>query len=433
VYAPIGGYTENASGRNGFRRIDIKAKVGQAPSPDICALVAKGLIAFVHPELLDRKKAEFFAKLSFLNITRDGIVEGERNLLDLALVMMNSTATDPRDQVYSMRGLLHPAHRDRVTVDYAIPAWQTYAAATYSTMVYEGNLEALKFVRICNDRMPELPSWAIDFRPFSFIMPRTRRNSDFDERISVFAQWLNFSRPEAGVPNAKNDSEEFASIGAGSRHLNVSGRIIDRVEDFCIGRRDHYLRARERRYVPAHIWRPAFTALRQEIQDLARRRFEKSGDLQNGSTPADILAAIDAAAVASESERSGDTIDMLCRLWHKAYEWQVVLGDTQLNNIRSHCNDTWDYCTGMSSAAAIFGTSNGRWGIGTSTMRQGDLVAIITGARLPVILRPCSGAQTMEFKGFAYLWPIIDDDAEPIDIRFSWRGSPAAQREITIA
>jgi hypothetical protein len=87
----------------------------------------------------------------------------------------------------------------------------------------------------------------------------------------------------------------------------------------------------------------------------------------------------------------------------------------------------------MSSAAAIFGTSNGRWGIGTSTMRQGDLVAIITGARLPVILRPCSGAQTMEFKGFAYLWPIIDDDAEPIDIRFSWRGSPAAQREITIA
>lgn len=237
MYAPIGGYTENASGRNGFRRIDIKAKVGQAPSPDICALVAKGLIAFVHPELLDRKKAEFFAKLSFLNITRDGIVEGERNLLDLALVMMNSTATDPRDQVYSMRGLLHPAHRDRVTVDYAIPAWQTYAAATYSTMVYEGNLEALKFVRICNDRMPELPSWAIDFRPFSFIMPRTRRNSDFDERnchrsADLLSHHTHFNaRVRDNSPNTSHLGDDWRVNIAKVMMATVLPRIWNHSED----------------------------------------------------------------------------------------------------------------------------------------------------------------------------------------------------------
>jgi hypothetical protein len=73
------------------------------------------------------------------------------------------SATDPRDKVYGLLGLVNPDEADRIQPDYTIDCSQVFAKATFESMRSQGNWNPLGCVLFTEARIEDLPSWAVDF------------------------------------------------------------------------------------------------------------------------------------------------------------------------------------------------------------------------------------------------------------------------------
>ncbi|KAK5734913.1 hypothetical protein LTR17_008546 [Elasticomyces elasticus] len=72
-------------------------------------------------------------------------------------------ATDPRDKVYSLLGLIHPEEARLIPPDYTLPVWVVYARATFACIMADGLTRVLRDVEHSSRAFDTLPSWTIDF------------------------------------------------------------------------------------------------------------------------------------------------------------------------------------------------------------------------------------------------------------------------------
>ena len=78
-------------------------------------------------------------------------------------ILRNTNATNPRDMVYSMLGLMNQPEAKMVGSD-TITCAQTFVKATYASMTARQDLDILVLRSFNAEAMEGLPSWAIDFR-----------------------------------------------------------------------------------------------------------------------------------------------------------------------------------------------------------------------------------------------------------------------------
>jgi hypothetical protein len=71
-------------------------------------------------------------------------------------------ATDLRDKVYGILGLLPPPIQDKIEVDVGKSIVALYANFTRSLLEYDNSLELLERAGISNSSIADLPSWRID-------------------------------------------------------------------------------------------------------------------------------------------------------------------------------------------------------------------------------------------------------------------------------
>ncbi|KAL9107576.1 MAG: hypothetical protein Q9227_007576 [Pyrenula ochraceoflavens] len=86
------------------------------------------------------------------------------SLYRAAHVLEGAQATNKRDMVYSILGLIGPREAELIGSDYTIPYPQVYSRATFVSMEVQHSLDILNLVRLNPEARPEeLPSWTVNF------------------------------------------------------------------------------------------------------------------------------------------------------------------------------------------------------------------------------------------------------------------------------
>ncbi|CAJ2506386.1 Uu.00g005160.m01.CDS01 [Anthostomella pinea] len=85
-------------------------------------------------------------------------------LNDIRSRLRNVEASDPRDMVYSLLGVLPLQQAALIDADYGVPCADVYAKATFASITYDGHLLTLSNTVFKYDDIPFLPSWANNFR-----------------------------------------------------------------------------------------------------------------------------------------------------------------------------------------------------------------------------------------------------------------------------
>ena len=84
-------------------------------------------------------------------------------ILEAAHCMREASATNPRDKVYSILGLIDQREVQLVGFDYSISCAELFGKATFASMKVRGDLDVLVLRKLNAEASSGLPSWAVDF------------------------------------------------------------------------------------------------------------------------------------------------------------------------------------------------------------------------------------------------------------------------------
>ncbi|KAK5167371.1 uncharacterized protein LTR77_007070 [Saxophila tyrrhenica] len=87
------------------------------------------------------------------------------SLLHAAIATAGANASDDRDKVYSLIGLMPEDSSLKVEADYDLATWAVYARATFSDIRETSNLLSLEFADYEHAAVKNLPTWTVDFLP----------------------------------------------------------------------------------------------------------------------------------------------------------------------------------------------------------------------------------------------------------------------------
>lgn len=98
-------------------------------------------------------------KASQIKEIRRRIQHGRPSLIRFFACLAGSHATDPRDMVYSVRGMIEDRERESIIPIYSESVVNCYAKATFALFLTQGHLGCMGL-----SQWRDLPSWAINFR-----------------------------------------------------------------------------------------------------------------------------------------------------------------------------------------------------------------------------------------------------------------------------
>ncbi|KAH7068499.1 heterokaryon incompatibility protein-domain-containing protein [Paraphoma chrysanthemicola] len=321
---------------------------------------------------LSRTKEQIIMQNSGISQAHTTFIHQSLNAKDLFLVcdqFNNLDATNPRDKVYGVLGLWRPpsaSHRP-IEVDYNKSVAEVYTDVVIQAICDRKDLLVLRLVDHDTDRNfgedDGFPSW----------VPR------WDRRSRIPFMWLDKSPLSATAYWAEMPDEALARTGI----LKLKGVLFDRVASTT-----NVLQGGSASFMNDTSFRNSFVQLYLEatgakpdpefrhqvsISELATTvtggMIKTSDDLHDrDETEPD--AWLDISDLDSEAGRSF------------LYNFQsFVDSDTYPGNPRSF--DKLLAC----QKKRIFRTSRGYLGLGPRSMREGDLVVVLHGGRMPFVLR----------------------------------------------
>ncbi|KXT18226.1 hypothetical protein AC579_2895 [Pseudocercospora musae] len=150
-----------------------------------------------------------------------------RSITEYAKRLCRLDATDPRDKVYSVLGVIHPTEQEKIVIDYTKEIWKVYANATGAAITANQILELLAFVTVDRWRAANLPSWAVDF---TFGRHISQSKTDFEymsDRMFYFEDndWAKKLRFEPRDVNAAH-AEELDTLTVHGVHFDTIEKVI---------------------------------------------------------------------------------------------------------------------------------------------------------------------------------------------------------------
>lgn len=293
-------------------------------------------------------------------------------------------ATDPRDKVYALMGLIHSMSLPTVqSCDYGISTASLYTIVTIDLITLDGGLRPLVGLRPKHN--PDLPTWAIDLS----------RRSDVGSSYS----WWDHSHRYEWFNASWGKTLEWDRLDGGSV-LSLIGILVGHVED--VGSPSIHTNVMEasRRELTKIIgsWKNVMTRYIESFNPYPEypngSSFENAfwrtmiGDLVTAEFPRRRAEHLDSQLV-SEFYKNGESSEILTSL---------------------SC---------MIVNQAFFVTREGYIGIGPPDMARGDEVWVLFGGKVPFILRstgnaedqPCKNSNDYTLVGNAYVHGIMDGEA----------------------
>ncbi|KAM0433301.1 hypothetical protein ACHAPT_004177 [Fusarium lateritium] len=328
---------------------------------------------FSHNE--ERQVTEVFSTAQVIEHQRDIVQSGyTSNLLDVLARFRWTKATDPRDKIYGLLGLV--SHHD-IVVDYNKTPQQVYTDVAVSLINNRGNLDIL-----CQSpwsdlvyRMPDLPSWVPDFTCPGHPIP-------------LFAQRSIFA---AGAENCTVPCRVLGNRGLLVHGVNIDrvGPILPHTDDVDNYKLEHKYSGRDGQYIDRHG--SMFTIPR----DWMKLYF---GDGLHESTYANGESCLQAFWRTLVADCKCYPIERLSRddISQGNAIFGALLRGTEPDDMRKLIEEEpgrsiWAMWDRMVLYWTFMATEKGFYAMVMCGVRQGDVIAVLDGAKVPVVLREAPG------------------------------------------
>ncbi|RYP91114.1 hypothetical protein DL770_002770 [Monosporascus sp. CRB-9-2] len=319
--------------------------------------------------------------------------QGGESLRKLLIISRSSEATDPRDRIYALLGLLKPGSleaesKDAITVDYRKPTSEVYTDAMAYIFAQEDGPYFLSGVFLpgvsapaphihglpSTTRQPDLPSWVPDFSRQEGEKATQPGGFQFHPPAGAGA-----SGAGAGCKNGKRLEDE--------RTLQIEGLFVDTIEQV----------------VPLGTTFDAYIAQLPELECLASAAKQRPCQLGPSVAPLvegfkdkeplwrvliankDFLSGYDPAPSSYEAT--------YLSLLNQSPKQPKLDGETGF----AQPSDYEQCLRGNVGQQSFFTTRSGFVGTCVPDSRRGDIIAILFGSPVPFVLRPA--AESIQIAG----------------------------------
>ncbi|KAL6794180.1 heterokaryon incompatibility domain-containing protein [Trichoderma sp. SZMC 28012] len=281
----------------------------------------------------------------------------KRSLLEILLYGTEKKCTDPKDRIFALFGIFQELDIIVPAPDYSETLGRIYAAATVACFTNDSCMEFLYHVPSEN-RRAGLPSWTVDWGDAAWTAT--------DQRVTVTKKPF----------TASGMSSPSLQFSENTLRIQIQGSIVDRVRQ--VGQ-------------PLSVKSRQHSAINERlVWDGLRMESNKGWNLDD--TAEDIHAAFEVftswvdLASSARSQSSGKDAEIsryaLCETlleYHSSEETEQ-----EIVNLKSFQLKIMNTC----QRKRFITTENREIGLVPDIVQVGDIVALISGLRMPVILRP---------------------------------------------
>ena len=307
------------------------------------------------------------------------------NLLEILIRGRAQFATDPRDKVYSLLGLLPESVVFAVNPDYSTPAEKVFAHVTRLILLSTESLDILYYAIGLNTG-GKTPSWAATFS--------TYRSPTEEAQYRLKAQLLEIFDASAGT--------KVHIVFPRDDLLVLRGALVGIVAFTSQGIRPGRAISIDGLLSILNEWSvQTFTALLALSEGTSGTHY--SDDLEQSSFKESFLFAILSGTIPIEDTNLVRSLDGVstASLWSRIFDIDDSLS-LQNDDLRE--DSLSNHIIKCIYGKSIFVTNDGLIGLGPAQIQKGDQVHILAGARLPFMLRPTStDAQHFVLVGDVYL------------------------------
>jgi hypothetical protein len=296
-------------------------------------------------------------------------------LEELVFASKNRQASDPRDHIYALIGLVKGSRIVLFDPDYSKPTTWVFQKALMHILESRQDLDFA--ILALNQALPNQPSWCVDFS-----------RKDKLEDMSAQQLFRRYGTIDAGAATSQGPLELKHNIEHGT--LTLKGTCVGKITSTqtLAVRTDSRSDKVEQVSLLLDQMRPLTAWVRNSwgVTSGADKACLKSkvGDIwrlaANGRLIEELLGAIPGAehpfAALADFEEM-DVADLLQK-FDPASESNFVIGWDAYLRLVELCQDS----------LCVFQTDTGHVGSGYARSVEGDIVAILNGCKLPLVMRP---------------------------------------------
>lgn len=292
-------------------------------------------------------------------------------------------ATDPRDKVYGVLALAANRYAGLLRADYTLPIERIYEQLAIALIERTGNLDIFSHVAPNQQRNLDVPSFVPDWT----VELGKEYSSDWTGRFRNLHKY-------------KACASKPADFKAASKTLHIRGIVVASIARLAPRRLGSYRKTRTYRN---EILDDMFQMTRpvEEICYPGQRQTRKEafwltmcGGLEESAT----------AVANSISERRINDFQLFedWETWFRGPRTTYQTSDLRLRTVT-------DNIASVSKGRSFFTTGDDRMGWAPKNSVPGDVVAVLTGGRVPIVLRPEAGYYVVI--GDAYMHGFMDGEA----------------------
>ncbi|KAH7010715.1 heterokaryon incompatibility protein-domain-containing protein [Macrophomina phaseolina] len=329
--------------------------------------------------------------------------------LDIAPKFRHRQATDPRDKVFGLLGLTSDLKKD--IIKYESTAADVYAEVVIQLITRTGNLDVLSHVlprtpRSAGPQVAGLPSWAPDWSDHQWYQ-YWRLNSLM--RRQSYATFFN-ACAQKSTPRSRDPSESLQTLLLDGHQQGSISKVGEAFVPHNGGDSGHFK-----------------IDVLQQWREMTKVDLEPQRDYaiaESGNPSCTILDAFWRTLCAnidpftSEPDKVKEA-DMRTRRCHDLWWWdslrQSKYRDVAGAEMHLPADEyrTWEtHVFSMTAGRRFFLSSEGLIGLAPENAQKGDQIWVVNGGRMPLILRPLSGAQNDRFNlvGDSYVHGIMQGE-----------------------
>ncbi|KAF2111071.1 hypothetical protein BDV96DRAFT_650180 [Lophiotrema nucula] len=337
----------------------------------------------------------------------------ELRLLELLERFRGYQATDDRDKVYAIIGLLSLKDRQRLVLDYSMSTADLYSSVARSIITQSGSLEVLSYAAKDRDgpgSLKMLPSWVPDWtqrRTIPTIWSHQFDAAQLSSQLCIFGQdttrWTAYALWDD--PDVLTGEFQEDQLDDNSQHtrLRLTSILVDTLIDdlypLCKGSGNRVALDSFRMSSRARA-----ICLGKDIVTNLKHWTESKGHVKQTRYKLGIRAMLKAWACAGLTLAPDGT-------WARVETSSDLDPSTLTNDSVSPSMEAYLISVTMRSGQRkAFVTGDGFFGIGPASAHHGDIVAVFPGGRVPFVLRKAASGQ-YRLIGECYVHGLMDGEA----------------------